>query len=458
MRRVTDHPRLLIFLAALALALIVALASCDGKPTPTPDAYPGPGVASSALLSQAEEGGYACEYIPTDTGFNLACDRIGEPEPTATLAASATATPRVRGTATATAELPTAEPTGVVTPTATVEATGTPPSQTEHDVTMWHAPGEGGGTVAEQAHHHGHNPADTIFADYIAENWDNHFGYPWHTSPAENAWPVGKHDGFHVLYEEDTNCDLGNQPPGPCIKSYLLIVHSIGTGHAVRTRFHSERLLALVCQEGGAEPCDIVETGGHADYGTFHSLYKQTICTADPANPPLPDNLVIDQQPYRTTNGSARTTFFWAANVNAIVEPYYNPIPNNIIDISWNELGVWSSPARANPECADPAHDTVFASANGTKHQVFSIQLHLDQFPERPFSGFTDVHGNRVEGMDCIAASAHCVPIFIGENVPQNATPILSRIPRHGDPDFAPIQDFDDGTPLLMNQYGVDGH
>lgn len=42
-----------------------------------------------------------------------------------------------------------------------------------HDVTSWHPPG-----ANEASHHHGHNPMDTIFADYIAANWEQTLAYP----------------------------------------------------------------------------------------------------------------------------------------------------------------------------------------------------------------------------------------------------------------------------------------
>ncbi|HEY1407491.1 MAG TPA: hypothetical protein VF434_01040, partial [Promineifilum sp.] len=80
-------------------------------------------------------------------------------------------------------------------------------------------------------------------------------------------------------------------------------------------------------------------------------------------------------------------------------------------------------------------------SQNGNEFQVFSIRWFNGLPTERPFSGWTDRHGNVVN--DCTQEGLDCVPLIISENVPQGAF-LLNRT----------VNPFETNAPLL--QYGTD--
>jgi hypothetical protein len=338
------------------------------------------------------------------------------------------------------AETPTATATATASPTATLTPTATTPPMPGHNTLEWHAPAEG--------HHHGHDPLDTIFGGYIAANWPHTLAHSWPTSDAENGWPVGKHTGYQFLYEEATGCADRTNSGANCPVSYLLEVHSIGTGHAFRTRVHSFRLLATICGPGGRPPCGLVEMGGHFDFGQLHSQYKQTLC-------PLPGSAVYEGDangfapPYTSINGSARDAAYWNAVITPGTERAFDPAPQRHVSAAWFELDPWSVPG-PGAACVDPAND-VLTGGRQTRFQLFILSVKLDSLPTaRPFSGFTDVYGDLAP--DCQAEGPNCVPLYIGEGVPAGDA-LLFRAVDHGNPDAAPIQVYGADADLIMNPY-----
>ena len=106
------------------------------------------------------------------------------------------------------AEQPTPTATSVPpTPTGTPEPgptdTPQPPTPTPepgHDVTVWHPP--------SNYHHHGTDPAAAgALGAFFVQHAGQEIGYPWLSSPLENQYPYpGKHEGFKLLYDDDTGC------------------------------------------------------------------------------------------------------------------------------------------------------------------------------------------------------------------------------------------------------------
>jgi hypothetical protein len=76
--------------------------------------------------------------------------------------------------------------------------------------------------------------------------------------------------------------------------------------------------------------------------------------------------------------------------------------------------------------------------------------LHLPT--ERPFVGFTDVHGHVISATE---AGPNAVPLIITAGVPQGDA-VLSRAFLRGNCSEAPCQEFDDGSVLIAPGYGVE--
>lgn len=384
---------------------------------------------------------------------------LGTRNPDASLLARPTA---VKATATPRPARPTSTPPGITlsptaspVPPATATLTSTPgeptPTPTSivvgHDITLWHAPGVAG-------HQHGLDPqaAHPAIVEWLNTHpWGPLFssiGHPWASSPVENLypWPLGKHEGHVNLGELATGCDQfnpgGDFQHGNCIESYLFQIHALGNAHEFRARFHSEKIVAWVCDKAG-EKCGIVATGGLADFGEAHAAYKKELCPlAD--NPPFDESATVNQPPYRTVNGSKRFFLFWSTLTNVSVEKFFDPVPNRLFQSAWNNRP-FSVPSLE--DCTDPSLDISHTNPENRNNvfQVFSLLLYIDQFP-RPFEGYTDIHGNLSES--CTAPSMVCVPLYIGADVPAgNAT--LNRPVMHGDPEAAPVQVYGADATLL---------
>ena len=369
------------------------------------------------------------------------------PEPTGTaVLPTVTATPQPTSTETAVpTETPTAGPTS--TPSPTVVPTST------HDVTSWHAPGD--------FHHHGASVIGTEFEFIWLQYAGQTIAYPWVSSPIENLYPIsaGKHEGFTGLYEADTGCEMQGLS-GNCIRSYYLMVHSLGNLPAILTRIHSFGLAAEICAgDDGSGECGFIFTGGHHDYGMLHRGYKQAYCGLDD-DPGLPLDL-IDQPPYRT--GHQLDSFplrdenvqFWSSLINPITNEFYPHGPNHMAEIAWSSSDAWDYMVDDPALCSDAVNAVQICpdgscEFNHTLFQVFTIRL--ENLPtERPFSGFTDVNGHI--DPSCTAVSEVCVPLFISETVPQGLA-LLNRNVRHAECAITPCLEFDDGTLLHAPGYG----
>jgi hypothetical protein len=331
-----------------------------------------------------------------------------------------------------------------------------------HDVTAWHAP--------ELFHDHGADPATAHPMIRAAMNayWTQEIGSPWLSSEHENMFPEGAHAGFTNLIENDLACENFRPVAGDlCVNAYFLQAHALGTVDHGRVDVHSVKLAALVCETAESDPetCGVVLTGGHNDYIKTHAPYIHYICEqpGDPVYPEqyqfqpayvaLPDRIAFPNHPE-----IARNRIFWSTLgptpvIAGAVEDALGYLPNRIIQIAWGELDAWDQAVGFSPLCADPASDTrlcpddvndATCKWNGTEFSTFTILLR--NLPSaRPFSGFTDRHGNIQPPGVCAEQGVDCVPLFIGENVPQG-TPALRRsvTATAG----APILNFDDGTLL----------
>lgn len=323
----------------------------------------------------------------------------------------------------------------------------------DHDVTVWHPPMDG--------HHHGADP--TQFGELwelYREQTGQEIGYAWLSSPFENIfpYPVGNHEGFKFLGESDTGCSqMDRTGDYNCIKSYLLLVHSMGTVHHLLTRIHSNYGVFQVCTLDLSQ-CGLVATGGLPDYGVLHAGYKREICqlAGDPPSYPYDTLAGLNRLPYRAAvDHSLRLPTeteniqFWNSQGPGPGQvKNYPHLPNNILGLSWSAVDSWDymdvSDCDNLEKIVVPCPDGSCA-LNGTSFQVFTIRL--QRLPvARPFSGFTNVDGHL--DSTCKEASPICVPLIITEGVPQGDA-LLSRGVRQGKCDQVPCQEFDDGTQLV---------
>lgn len=300
-------------------------------------------------------------------------------------------------------------------------------------------------------HTHGVNPNNTIFANY-AGNWG--VSYPWQT-PNENEI---KHKGYLNLYTEaQDGCEQFSGFPGAnddknCVTHVLYQVHSIGTTMAMRTRFHSYRYVARICDKDNPSICGIISGGGWADYGTLHCPYKQAHCAldTDPINPnggPLPDDVAFSQPPYRAVAipstvsrqiDLGRLSQFWNNQQIALNNQYYPDAPNEMISSAWSFSDGWG--------WIDPDNMLAdqFVCMDGSCHFNHS-RAHMWTFVVKlpselgsgilNYDGYTNRHGHIVS--NCTQAGVDCVPLHI-DGVPAG-TAILNRAVRQnsvalGDP------------------------
>lgn len=324
--------------------------------------------------------------------------------------------------------------------------------------TSWHP------LTAESGHHHGVNPNDytDIFGptlrNYLAEYGE--ISYPWLT-PNENLM---KHEGYVWLYTQAAGgCEqLGSEQRGQlnCVTDVLVQVHSIGTPMAVATRVHSFVLFARVCDPAG-QPCGIVQTGGHHDYGILHCPYKEAHCPleSDPEGLP-PFEMLKHQPPYRTNHIEPRNNGivqFWnSLRPNSIIMNcdegdtgvcLFPHEPNHLAGLAWSSHDAWGVVQRedvAGSPLVCPAGDCDF---NHSRFQIFTVRLY--ELPAGPFTGWTNRWGHIVEG--CTTAGTDCVPLVLAGEVPAGDA-LLNRRVRHSDEREAPILDFDvydeNGEPL----------
>jgi len=298
-----------------------------------------------------------------------------------------------------------------------------------------------------------------LFDQYAGQG----IGYDWLSSPTENVDcnEGGKHCGFFYLGEQDTGCPDFQHSGWNCISSYLVELHSLGNIQAIHTANHSHAEVLEVCGPGGAEPCGFVFVGGHSNYGVMHNGYKTAVCQLpnDPPNYPYTTADGIDQPPYRTGHNHTNklpvtiNTQFWnSGGPNPLMFPYYPELPNRLTQFYWAAIDAWQYQDNEqcnNPEAAVSICPDGSCGYNHNQFQVFLIRLQW--LPaERPFFGFVDPLGN-IDN-DCTETGPTCIPFYVSEDVPQGPA-VMARDVRYGDPAFAPIQDYEDGTVLTMPGY-----
>lgn len=353
-----------------------------------------------------------------------------------------------RGTACTTAPTPTPTSLPDVTPSPT-------PLPGDHDDTAWHP------LTEEFAHHHGVNPADYagIFGDTLTNYLDEYgsISYPWQT-PNENAV---KHTGYIWLYTQaEDGCEHYKQTgktDANCVTDVLVQVHSIGTPMATITRNHSFVLFARICDLETQTQCGVVMTGGWHDYGFLHCPYKGAHCPleTDPAEISEEEFMAVirHQPPYRTNHpmlggppNAPEIVQFWSSfRPNPTVADLYPHQPNWMAGLAWSSHDAWGL---MNPD--DPHNSPLYCPdgschLNHSRFQIFAVELY--DLPAGPFTGWTNRWGHLVEG--CNTAGLDCVPFVVTAGMPAGDA-LLNRQVDHGNPNAAPILEFDNGMGWLL--------
>ena len=366
---------------------------------------------------------------------------------------------------------PTLPPTPGPSPTAAPTMLPTPPVS-EHDVNVWHE--------AMLWHDHGANPADAHpLLRPVVEKWG--IASTWSSSPMENAFPGGMHAAFTNLSETDTGCEqfLLADEGYNCVNAFFLQLHAGGTTMHGRTDVHSYRAAVLVCGTAAIDEatCGYVVTGGWHDYLLTHAPYKKHFCADSDGNP---DPVIPETYKFNTpyvalavqTDGehvSDHRIFWNSLGPGAVLVDetlaQRGYIPNRGLQLAWSEVDAWAE----NPgyeACTDPAQDKQLCpdgstdatcSLNGNEFQVFTIRWFNGLPSERPFSGWTDRHGNVVAGQEsggCTQEGLDCVPLIISENVPQGAF-LLNRTANLFETN-APLLQYGTDEPMRMPPFSLD--
>lgn len=249
-------------------------------------------------------------------------------------------------------------------------------------------------------------------------------------------YPAGKHDGMTGLYWQFDECMQGRLHAPGCIKEIFAWVHTMGIAEELylpvtpnsRGQEHSTKLLAWVCDTATMSQCGIVAAGQISFFGECHARYKDSYCEALEGGVRYPDAYHVVQPPYsayQRSQGSqdpnAPVGLLWSSLTNSLMWSVLDPDPNNLIQLTFAEL-VFES---VNPDPAlagDPDHDVVHCASSDDGCRVkefglYTVKLLIEDYTERPFSGFTDRDGNPAP--DCATAGFNCIPLIIGEGVPQ---------------------------------------
>ncbi|MCB8980040.1 MAG: hypothetical protein H6657_21730 [Ardenticatenaceae bacterium] len=290
-------------------------------------------------------------------------------------------------------------------------------------------------------HTHNQNPADTIFAEEI-KNWEQPISYPWQTSH-EN---MNKHAGYKYVYVENPECSV-HKPGDNCIKYALIQLHAIGSTMGTKTRFHSFRVIALICDSAGNN-CGTMQTGGWGDFGSLHCGYKTEHCPLE-TDPPVPDEN-FGLPPYRTSMRldtlshvlySGKNVQYWSSGILPIQLPYFPDPHNQIFQYDWQTYDAWDVIDPLDLEavhfvCADQPDCRFNHSTMRMYMMVFDMpkQLGIDRIT---FNGFTDLKGNI--DSTCTASGPECVPLII-DNVPAGHATFSATL---GNVDISEFDDYD---------------
>jgi hypothetical protein len=321
-------------------------------------------------------------------------------------------------------------------------------------------------------HDHGADPNDAhpALQAAIEQYWGQEVGSAWLSSPHENEFPTGMHAAFTNLSEIGTGCanvEFGSDES--CVNSYFIQIHAAGTNSHGRTDVHSYKAALWVCNQSETQ-CGYVLTGGHHDYLWTHSPYKQYFCTESNGmpDPVLPPEYQLSQVPYTALSNErlalGENRILWnsfgpnAVTVDAVLAQR-GYVPNRGLQIVWSEADAWDYAQGGSPACANPLQDVIrcpdgstdaTCSNNGTAFKVYGVQFDYEFPAQRPFNGYTDRWGNVVTG--CTSEGVDCVPLIISASVPAG-NPHLNRQVGVG---TAPLQNFDDGTPLRRVPFTLD--
>lgn len=291
-------------------------------------------------------------------------------------------------------------------------------------------------------HTHNHNPSDTVFAEDV-QRWEQPISYPWQT-PHEN---VHKHAGYKYVYVQNPECAV-LETGDNCIKYALVQLHAVGSILGTKTRFHSFRAIALLCDSTGNN-CGLAQTGGWGDFGIMHCGYKTEHCPLE-TDPPVPADL-FGLPPYRTSARletlnrvltSGKNLQVWNSGVLPIELSSFPDAHNQIFQYDWQTYDAWDVADPADLEtihfiCADQPDCRFNHSTMRMYEMIFKVPDVPDQLGNGrvTFNGFTDLQGNVDPA--CTAPGPECVPLIL-DNVPAGSATF--RIPVGN----VPIAEFDD--------------
>lgn len=304
----------------------------------------------------------------------------------------------------------------------------------DHDTTLWH-PWDG-------THHHGYDPKSFLntFGEPLEFHLDTfgEIGFPWRTSEHE------EHEGYVWLYTEmrpgETIFNNGGQLPVDTmhyVRKALMQVHTDGTMHHARKRFHSHTYF-LEIENRFTGQKGVVYGGGWVDYGWLHTPYKKTRCVL-PSDPPGFKDL--NQQPYRavmTRFDGQELVHFWSGLwPNQIVKQFFPDDPQHILGVAWSGLDGREYPDTTH--CNEEEYDKVAFPEGSRKFQIFTVAVRNLPSPGS-FIGVTDRWGHVVPNDDG-GWGVDQVPLWVSAGVPQGIA-MLNRPVRQGDNDAAPIMMF----------------
>jgi len=326
-----------------------------------------------------------------------------------------------------------------------LHVTAKAPATHDHDVTRWHPPTD---------HHHGYDPVHLgDLGSFFLEQTGQEVGYGWPSSPIENT-NEGKHWGYTILHEDNLPVLLGGQDPNTNrIREYIYEVHTISTLQAMQHAREHSFAVALQIESPDGEQVGRVFTGGIADYGVFHRLYKRELCPLpfDPENYPYDAKEALLLPPYRALHRTlaqakpGNNPESWNNQIgDNWADQWYPHHPNSIIRSSWAVVDAWQLPAG---DCDAPE----FVQIDGCFGSIFQV-FELKFYPpttERPFVGYTDRNGHIVPFAGEVGPD--CIPLVIEEGVPQGPA-MIDRAVAIGNPDNAPFQEFA-GPDLTMPAY-----
>lgn len=187
---------------------------------------------------------------------------------------------------------PTPTPTRTPTPAPVSMIEGVPVC-TDHDATKWHPlVRRNGNTILctyGHEHHADPNSVNDIFGPPGA--WyggTQEISYPWQTFSTLGQENTVKHEGYKWFVARNQTCaPFWSAPNDGCMRSWRVLVHSMGSASDVTVRFHSYSIEMQIDYHG---QIGVIRHGGWADFGhlALAEAGGHTQCPPITSNPPPP--------------------------------------------------------------------------------------------------------------------------------------------------------------------------